>query len=559
MLFPLFHAATISAQCNDLIITAVFDGPLTSAPRGIELYAKQNISDLSIFSIGSATNGGGSDGEEFKLPMRTIDAGTFLYVSRDSAKFHDFFGFAPDMDLIPATNDAVGFLNGDDAIELFCNGQVVDIYGEINHAGSGLNWNYENGWAYRLSGTGQNGATFVPANWNVDRSALEEATTNSTATRPVPLGTYDTFPACDRLLITGIYDGPLPGGEPQGIELFVTRDIPDLSLFGVGSITNGNGSNGVEVDFPSSSAKANTFLYVTSDSAAFHQFFGFAPTMEDGSASINGDDAVELFCKQGTPTVIDVFGDINIDGSGTAWEYTDGWAYRKDATAADDSTFSLSNWTFGGLNALEGGMTNDAVSIPFPIGTYQATNTNDCPEMNPLSLGNLTNGIYRAANTVTAQSTIPTNGNVTFLAGQNIVLKPGFHALGGSQFLAKIESCTANFQERKASNKFIIEENLKDNLRNGLPNIDTAIEIKLYPNPTSTGLNLDLKLNQTEEVQLQLLDISGRIIKLLRPKQLLTKGRHQLWFDLEGVNAGMFWLQITGEQGQFLEKVIVLK
>ena len=81
MLFPLFSTSVILAQCNDLIITGVFDGPIDGAPRGIELYARKNIADLSIFSIGSATNGEGSDGEEFTLPTRNINAGTFLYLS----------------------------------------------------------------------------------------------------------------------------------------------------------------------------------------------------------------------------------------------------------------------------------------------------------------------------------------------------------------------------------------------------------------------------------------------------------------------------------------------
>ena len=558
MLFPLFYSNPILTQCNDLIITAVFDGPLNGAPRGIELYAKQNISDLSTFSIGSATNGGGSDGEEFQLPMRTINAGTFLYVSRDSVKFHDFFDFAPDMDLIPSTNASVGFLNGDDAIELFCNGQVVDIYGEITHSSSGLNWNYEDGWAYRLSGTGPDGITFKVANWTVDRNALDGAMSNSIAIRPVPIATYDTFPACNRLLITGIYDGPLPGGEPQGIELFVTKDIPDLSLFGFGSITNGNGSNGIEVDFPIGAVEANTFLYLTSDSASFHDFFGFAPTMISGSASINGDDAVELFCKQGTHAVIDVFGEPNVDGTGEIWEYTDGWTYRKDETIADGN-FTSSNWTFGGLNALEGGITNEEANVPFPIGTYQSDNVINCPKIKALPLGDILNGTYEAVDSLIAQATIPKNSNVTLHAGQVILLRPGFHAVGGSEFLAKIKSCTADFQEMEAPNNFVMTERRNVNKKDAFVNITSTFEIKLYPNPTSTALNLDLKLNQPEQIQLQLLDLSGRVIKLLQSKQLLTNGTHQLWFDLNELDAGVFWLKITGEQEYLVEKVIIMK
>ena len=59
--------------------------------------------------------------------------------------------------------------------------------------------------------------------------------------------------------------------------------------------------------------------------AGFTNFFGFAPNYSSFALGINGDDAVELF-KNGS--VVDVFGDINVDGSGQAWDYLDGWAYR---------------------------------------------------------------------------------------------------------------------------------------------------------------------------------------------------------------------------------------
>ena len=48
---------------------------------------------------------------------------------------------------------------------------------------------------------------------------------------------------------------------------------------------------------------------------------------EDGFVTHNGDDAIELF-EGGYQ--IDVFGDINQDGTGTAWEYKDVWAYKAD-------------------------------------------------------------------------------------------------------------------------------------------------------------------------------------------------------------------------------------
>ena len=171
------------------------------------------------------------------------------------------------------------------------------------------------------------------------------------------------------MVISGVIDGPLPGGLPKAIELHAVNDIADLSTYGVGSANNGGGSDGSELEL-SGSASAGDFLYVATESIEFGNFFGFAPTFVSGSAaSINGDDAIELF-KDGA--VVDVFGDINTDGTGEPWDYQDGWAYRVDGTGQDGASFELGNWTFSGPNALDGEATNATAATPFPLGTYTA-------------------------------------------------------------------------------------------------------------------------------------------------------------------------------------------
>lgn len=197
------------------------------------------------------------------------------------------------------------------------------------------------------------------------------------------------------LVITGVFDGTLSGGTPKGIELYAVNDISDLSQFGIGSANNGGGSDGIELVL-SGMASSGDFIYVASEQPQFNAFFGFDPDFTGSAASINGDDAIELF-QNGS--VIDTFGDINIDGSGTAWDYEDGWAYRVNGTGPDGSTFVLANWGFSGINMLEGeGVTNNGnAPSPFPIGTYSTStasvNRNEILNFsiypNPLTSGKL--------------------------------------------------------------------------------------------------------------------------------------------------------------------------
>jgi PEP-CTERM motif-containing protein len=173
------------------------------------------------------------------------------------------------------------------------------------------------------------------------------------------------------LIVTGVFDGPLSGGIPKAIELYATSNIADLSLYGIGSANNGGGTDGEELTL-SGSASAGDFIYVASENSGsggggFEDYFGFAPDFDGSVALINGDDAVEVFFNG---SVVDVFGDINTDGSGTAWDYLDGWAYRNDATGPDGSTWTIGNWSFSGIDVNDGETTNAGAATPFPIGTY---------------------------------------------------------------------------------------------------------------------------------------------------------------------------------------------
>lgn len=175
-----------------------------------------------------------------------------------------------------------------------------------------------------------------------------------------------------QLVLTGIFDGPLTGGLPKGVEFYATQNIPDLSLYQVVTYANGSGTATTPFTF-SGSATAGEFLYFayttgTTGTDAFAAFFGFAPDFSGNAVNVNGDDVVAIRLASDS-SIIDVTGPIGTDGTGEPWEYLDGWAYRNDGAAAS-STYNAADWTFSGIDQLEGGATNAATTAPFPIGAY---------------------------------------------------------------------------------------------------------------------------------------------------------------------------------------------
>jgi hypothetical protein len=179
-----------------------------------------------------------------------------------------------------------------------------------------------------------------------------------------------------QMLITGIIDGPRTGGLPKAVELFVTADIPDLSLWDIVSYANGGLTPSTPITL-SGSATAGDYIYVASESPAFTAYFGFAPGYTGGAMNVNGDDTVAL--RLNTVNV-DVFGVVGVDGTGTAWEYLDTWFYRNNGTAAT-TTWTAGDWSFAGtgINALDvlgtSGVNPPATGDPnsalhMPIGTF---------------------------------------------------------------------------------------------------------------------------------------------------------------------------------------------
>lgn len=217
---------------QDLIITGIFDGSLTGGtPKTIEIYAINDIADLSTYGIGSANNGGGTDGIEFQL-TGSATAGDYFYIASEQPQFNAFFGFDPDFVTSAANN------NGDDAIELFNNvvddgmggltGTLIDTFGDINTDGSGEPWEYMDGWAYRVDGTGPDGATFILGNWTYSGiNANDDDTTQAGATNPWPIGTYSDMASEDPSLTisTPATDQTFPAGTTSVDVVFSTMNF----------------------------------------------------------------------------------------------------------------------------------------------------------------------------------------------------------------------------------------------------------------------------------------------------------------------------------------------
>ena len=157
ILFLCFFIGSISifAQTNALSIQGVLDLSVPSGGsdgKAIHLVATEDIADLSIFGLGVANNGGGTDGMEYSLDAIPASNGDDILIARSveamSAYFADCY---TEFEIIMIANSNIS-QNGDDAIELFEGEMVIETFGEPDVDGTGESWEYMDSWAYKVDG-----------------------------------------------------------------------------------------------------------------------------------------------------------------------------------------------------------------------------------------------------------------------------------------------------------------------------------------------------------------------------------------------------------------------
>ena len=165
------------------------------------------------------------------------------------------------------------------------------------------------------------------------------------------------------LELQGIIDFTVPSGGSDGkaIHVVATENIPNLAYYGIGVANNGGGTDGQEFTFPSQSMAAGQH-YLAARSVDVMNTYMDASSVYDvvssegegiNDISQNGDDAIELYMGG---NAVELFGELDVDGSGQPWEYLDSWAYKVDGA-----------WTYGEVDTTDGTETICEASTPYPF------------------------------------------------------------------------------------------------------------------------------------------------------------------------------------------------
>lgn len=157
------------------VTSMVWNGAGVNDGKTIHVRANRDISDLSQYGLGVANNGGGTDGIEFTFPAVSVSEGDQILVARVPGAIATYYGNCYN-DFNHVFQDDFVTQNGDDAIELFYQGNVIETFGDANVDGTGQSWEYTGSWGYKTPTTWIYGA--------LDCAAT--ATSNSSSPCPYP-------------------------------------------------------------------------------------------------------------------------------------------------------------------------------------------------------------------------------------------------------------------------------------------------------------------------------------------------------------------------------------
>jgi PKD repeat protein len=113
------------------------------------------------------------------------------------------------------------------------------------------------------------------------------------------------------------------------------------------------------------------------------------------------------------------------------------------------------------------------------------------------------------------------------------------------------------FTSVNGNNIFIDDINIYDPNTLSVDNSEVVKELTLFPNPASENVRLRLNLSQNQNVRIDIVDATGRVVH--SPfSGLMTSGSQSLNIDLDpSMTPGMYFVRLSGPDGTAVRKLII--
>lgn len=390
------------------------------------------------------------------------------------------------------------------------------------------------------------------------------------ATVPSANTTTNAVPDSLKLMISEVAD-PADNYLARFVELYnATGSTVDFSsqTWYLCRQTNG-GSTWEDKQLTGSVSAGDVYIAANNNddtSDDFYLAFGFLADFNYGGSAGNGDDGYFLYYDgdHSSGILIDAYGVIDQDGTGTAWEYEDSRAERKSTVSTPTATWTSTEWTITDPANVSDCDPTDS-SLPVELQDFNAI-----PGDRKVSLAwvteseieNLGFNLYRSLEkrgvfTQINDRLIPGHGSTSEQHEYSYV---DHNVVNGVTYYYKIED--VDYAGKTELHGIIVSA-----MPSGKDESAVATDFRLqpcYPNPFNPETTLRFEVREAAEVDIRVFDLRGNLINTLTNSRYLPGEYSLSWnganFQNQTVTSGVYFIQ-TRTSGGFArtDKVIFLR
>jgi hypothetical protein len=167
---------------------------------------------------------------------------------------------------------------------------------------------------------------------------------------------------------------------------------------------------------------------------------------------------------------------------------------------------------------------------------------------------------YKAEMTITSAGEVFPGDTVLMKAGQSVTLQPGFYAMAGSQFAARIDSCGVIVQPGAELGQGLIGSREASDVSEVTPtSVFGANGLQVWPNPYRRFFTVSIEVNRDVDVNLMLNSMSGGHTQKILMNQRLTVGTSQVTIDGSQVPPGVYILTVLAEGERISTKIVSVR
>ncbi|MCB9233149.1 MAG: T9SS type A sorting domain-containing protein [Bacteroidia bacterium] len=148
-------------------------------------------------------------------------------------------------------------------------------------------------------------------------------------------------------------------------------------------------------------------------------------------------------------------------------------------------------------------------------------------------------------------------GGVSLDEGYLITSDPSDYAISMGTFIDDASFGQANLTSYGSDDFYLIKMNSSGSVDrfNALPEVN--LDLLAFPNPTSRFTNLVFELPKPGNLDISLLDLSGRTVRNWAENKTFGAGRNEIQADLSGLQGGMYIYRLVYQDQVFSGKLIL--